>query len=145
MKRTRIAPTVEKNQTGWMISSFLDREMMWVMPPPRSDPMTPSTSVQRSVMCTCITDFEITPAAARLSGTRVCETYLFLRVWPSSGIPVFIHLRPTRPKCTAPTMEIAWSIQYRDSQQPRDSAPSNPLRGRRPPRETPFSRKDLDW
>jgi hypothetical protein len=34
---------------------------MWVTPPPRIDPRMPSTIVQNIVMCTCITDFAITP------------------------------------------------------------------------------------
>jgi hypothetical protein len=31
------------------------------MPPKRIDPMTPSTMVQKIVICTCITDFAINP------------------------------------------------------------------------------------
>jgi hypothetical protein len=34
---------------------------MCVTAPPRIDPMTPSTIVQKIVICTCITDFAITP------------------------------------------------------------------------------------
>jgi hypothetical protein len=61
MKRTRIAPTAENMRpAGWNLS-FVERENMWVRPPPRIDPMMPSTTVQKIVMCTCITDFAITP------------------------------------------------------------------------------------
>ena len=35
---------------------------MWVSAPPMIDPMMPSAIVQKIVMCTCITDFAITPA-----------------------------------------------------------------------------------
>jgi hypothetical protein len=34
---------------------------MWVTAPPRIDPMMPSTIVQKIVICTCITDFAMTP------------------------------------------------------------------------------------
>jgi hypothetical protein len=34
---------------------------MWVTAPPMIDPMMPSTIVQKIVMCSCITDFAITP------------------------------------------------------------------------------------
>jgi hypothetical protein len=34
---------------------------MWVTAPPMIDPMMPSTIVQKIVICTCITDFAITP------------------------------------------------------------------------------------
>ena len=46
---------------GWN-RSFLELKSMWLTPPPRIDPMMPTTMVQKSVMCTCITDFEMTPA-----------------------------------------------------------------------------------
>jgi hypothetical protein len=35
--------------------------MMWVTPPPRSDPMMPRTIVQAIVRCTCITDLATAP------------------------------------------------------------------------------------
>jgi len=62
MKRTRIAPRVEKMRPAGWYRLFFGRENMWVTAPPRIDPMMPSTIVQKRVMCTCITDFEITPA-----------------------------------------------------------------------------------
>ena len=34
---------------------------MWVTAPPRIYPMMPSTIVQKIVICTCITDFAISP------------------------------------------------------------------------------------
>ena len=61
MKRTRIAPSVERMRPAGWYRSFFGRENMWVRPPPRTDPMMPSTIVQKIVMCTCITDFAITP------------------------------------------------------------------------------------
>ena len=51
-----------KNDTGGMKSSGCGGENMWVTAPPMIDPMMPSTIVQKIVMCTCITDFAITPA-----------------------------------------------------------------------------------
>jgi hypothetical protein len=40
-------------------------------PPPKIDPMTPSTIVQKTVMCTCITDFAITPEIKPDRGTQL--------------------------------------------------------------------------
>src|SRR5271154_2484143 len=54
---------------GWN-RSFAGREKMWVMAPPRIDPMMPSTIVQKSVMCACITDFARIPA---ISPTRIYQ------------------------------------------------------------------------
>ena len=61
MKRTRIAPSVDKMRPAGWYRSFVVRENIWAMPPPMIDPMMPSTIVQKIVMCTCITDFAITP------------------------------------------------------------------------------------
>jgi hypothetical protein len=61
MKRTRIAPSVEKIRPAGWYRSFLDRNNKWVTAPPMIDPMMPSTIVQKIVMCVCITDFAITP------------------------------------------------------------------------------------
>jgi hypothetical protein len=40
-----------KNEAGGMVSFVVGRENMWVTAPPRIDPMTPSTVVQKMVMC----------------------------------------------------------------------------------------------
>ena len=61
MKRTRIAPSVEKMRPAGWYRSFLDRNNKWVTAPPMIDPMMQSRIVQKIVMCMCITDFAITP------------------------------------------------------------------------------------
>jgi hypothetical protein len=43
---------------------------MWVTAPPRMEPMIPSTMVQKMVICTCITDFAMTPA---IKPTRIYQ------------------------------------------------------------------------
>ena len=48
---------------GWY-RSFAGREKIWVIAPPTIDPMMPSAMVQKIVMCTCITDLEMTPATS---------------------------------------------------------------------------------
>jgi hypothetical protein len=53
---------VEKIRPAGWYRSFVGRENMWLTPPPRIDPMMPSTVVQKIVIWTCITDFAITPA-----------------------------------------------------------------------------------
>src|SRR5208282_4869835 len=47
------------------------RENMWLTPPPMTDPTMPSTIVQKIVICTCITDFAISPA---ISPIRTYQT-----------------------------------------------------------------------
>src|SRR5579863_4522038 len=44
---------------------------MWVMPPPRIDPTMPSTIVQKIVMCSCITDFAITPETSPIKTYQI--------------------------------------------------------------------------
>ena len=70
MKRTRIAPNVEKMRPAGWNRSFFGRKNMWVTAPPIIDPMMPSTIVQKIVMCACITDFAMTPAS---SPTRIYQ------------------------------------------------------------------------
>jgi hypothetical protein len=43
---------------------------MWVTPPPRIDPVMPSTIVQKIVICTCISDFAMIP---EISPTRIYQ------------------------------------------------------------------------
>ena len=51
-----------KNEAGGMESSGCRVRKHVGTAPPMIDPMMPSTIVQKIVMCTCITDFAITPA-----------------------------------------------------------------------------------
>ena len=62
MKRNSIAPSVEKTRPAGWYRSFPARNNKWVTAPPMIDPTMPSTTVQKIVRCTCITDFATTPA-----------------------------------------------------------------------------------
>ena len=77
MKRTRIAPSVERMRPAGWYRSFVGRENMWLTPPPMIDPMMPSTMVQKIAMCTCITDFAITPAISPMSRYQIKWNTLF--------------------------------------------------------------------
>src|ERR1700732_3106559 len=66
---------------GWY-RSFVGRENMWVTAPPMIDPMMPSTIVQKIVICTCITDFAITPEMSPMRTYQIKCNMLFP---PASG------------------------------------------------------------
>src|ERR1700719_3404145 len=55
---------------------------MCVTAPPRIDPMTPSTIVEKIVICTCITDFAITPEMSPMRTYQIKCNMLFP---PASG------------------------------------------------------------
>src|SRR5580698_9844825 len=65
------------------------------MPPPRTDPTTPSTTVQKRVMCMCITDFEISPARSPITKYQIMWNILLP---PYSAFGWNLDLRQIRTK-----------------------------------------------
>jgi hypothetical protein len=60
-----------EDDAGGMIPFVFGRKSRWVTAPPRSDPMMPRTIVQKRLMCTCMTDFEMTPAISPISRYQI--------------------------------------------------------------------------